>query len=114
MHNIKRYCLTLELKDDKDQIENYKYWHRSENIWKEIPEGLKAIGITDMEIYLSGTRLVMIMDTKPDFDFKNEMARLAHLPRQKEWEDFVSQFQHSLPGQTSSEKWILMEKIFKL
>ncbi|MEI6885951.1 MAG: L-rhamnose mutarotase, partial [Bacteroidota bacterium] len=31
-----------------------------------------------------------------------------------EWEAFVSKFQKSAPGETSSEKWKLMEKIFEV
>ena len=67
-----------------------------------------------MQIYLLGTRLFMIMETRPDFDFTRDMAKLSELPRQKEWEAFVAKFQQSLPGASSSEKWKLMERIFTL
>ena len=110
----KRYCQTLELKDDPELIEEYKYWHKNENIWKEIPEGIKKVGILDMEIYLHGTRLFMIVETKQDFDWDKDMARLGQLEKQAEWEEFVSKFQKSKPGASSSEKWQLMEKIFEL
>ena len=110
----KRYCLTLDLKEDTTLIREYKYWHMPEHIWPEIPKGIREVGIVDMEIYLLGTRLFMIMETTANFDFNKQMARLAELPRQKEWEAFVSKFQKSLPGATSSEKWKLMDRIFKL
>ncbi len=111
---FKRYCLTLDLKDDPKLIEEYKYWHQSNHAWPEIPKGIREVGISDMEIYLLGTRLFMIMETKPDFDFDKQMATLSGLPRQKEWEAFVSKFQKATPGEKSSEKWKLMERIFKL
>jgi L-rhamnose mutarotase len=110
----KRYCLTLELKDDPTLIEWYKKWHKSDRIWPEIPRGIREVGILDMEIYLLGTRLCMIMETKPDFDFDREMSRLAELPRQQEWEAFVAEFQKSPAGATSGGKWKMMERIFKL
>lgn len=111
---FKRFCLTLDLKDDSELIEEYKYWHRSENIWPEIPRGIREVGIIDMEIYLLGNRLFMIMETAEDFDFDKQMAKLADLPRQKEWEAFVSKFQKSDQDAKSSEKWKMMERIFKL
>jgi L-rhamnose mutarotase len=111
---IKRYCLTLDLKDDPALIKEYRYWHDSRNIWPEIPKGIREVGIKDMEIYLLGTRLFMIMETSPDFDFDTQMGKLAGLPRQKEWEAFVSKFQKSSPDAKSSEKWKMMDRIFKL
>jgi L-rhamnose mutarotase len=110
----KRYCLTLDLKNDSTLVSQYKYWHMSEHIWPEIPKGIREVGIVDMEIYLLGTRLFMIMETGPAFDFTRDMAKLSGLPRQKEWEEFVAKFQQSLPGAASREKWKLMDRIFKL
>ena len=54
----------------------------------------------------------MIVDTVDDFDWDRDMARLATLPRQAEWEAYVSQFQGCDPDATSAEKWTLMGKIF--
>jgi len=86
----------------------------SEHIWREIPKGIREVGILDMEIYLLDTRLFMILEAGEEFDFERDMAALAELPRQKEWEAFVSKFQKSSPGAKSAEKWRRMERIFKL
>ena len=110
----KRYCLTLDLQDDPGLIDEYKYWHQEEHAWPEISQGIREVGITNMEIYLLGTRLFMIMETRPDFDFERQMAKLSELPRQREWEAFVSKFQKTSPDATSGEKWRLMDIIFKL
>ena len=112
--NTKQFVLTLDLKDDPKLIEEYEYWHRPENAWPEIPEGIKKVGILEMNIFRYKTRLVMIMETKPDFDFERDMERLSQLPRQEEWEDFVSKFQKSVPGVPSGEKWQRMKQIFEL
>lgn len=42
------------------------------------------------------------------------MTRLATLPRQQEWEDFMSVFQQAAPGASSAEKWQPMERVFHL
>lgn len=110
----KRFTFTLDLRDDDALIAEYKHWHRSEHIWPEITKGIREVGILDMEIYLLGTRLFMVMEVPQDFDFDRQMGRLAELPRQREWEAFVSRFQKSGPDAKSSEKWKMMERIFKL
>lgn len=76
-------------------------------------EGMKEVGIIDMEIYLFGTRLFMVMDTVPGFDHEEAMNELAKKPRQSEWEAFVSRFQKTSATATADEKWQLMERIYK-
>jgi len=110
----KRYCQTLDLRDDPELIKEYKFWHDAKNIWPEIPRGIRTVGILYMEIYLLDNRLFMIIETPEDFDFDAQMAKLAQLPRQSEWEAFVSKFQKSSPDAKSSEKWRRMDRIFKL
>jgi L-rhamnose mutarotase len=112
--DAKRYCQTLELVNKRKLIEEYKMWHRRENIWKEITAGIKEVGILDMEIYLLGTRLYMIVDTPGDFDWDRQMQKLAKLPRQPEWEKFVSKFQKADPASSSRDKWKMMRQIFRL
>ena len=109
---MKRYCQTLELRDDPEMIEKYVEAHA--HVWPEIQDGIREVGILDMQIYRLGTRLFMIMDTVDDFDFVKDNARLATLPRQAEWEAYVAQFQGCDPSAPSTDKWRLMEKIFEL
>lgn len=110
----KRFCQTMELRNDPQLIEEYKRRHAEGNIWKEIPEGIKAVGILEMEIYLLGTKLFMIVETAEDFNWETAMAKLATLPRQQEWEDYMSVFQNADQGAKATEKWMLMERIFHL
>ena len=110
----KRYCKTLSLKDDAKLIEDYKKVHAPGAAWPEITQGMKDVGIIDMEIYIYGTRLFMIMDTIADFDHDKAMTELAKKPRQSEWEAYVSRFQLSSAEATAEEKWQLMERIYKL
>jgi len=112
--SFKRYCKTLALKDDAQLIEDYKKVHAPNAAWPEITQGMKDVGIIDMEIYILGTRLFMIMDTVADFDHDKAMAELATKPRQSEWEAYVSRFQQTSADASADEKWQLMERIYKL
>lgn len=111
---VKRYCQTLSLKNNPQLIAEYRKIHSRENAWPEIRKGIRSVGILEMEIYISGSLLFMIVDTPLDFDWDSAMERLSHLPRQAEWEDCVSRFQECAPGSTSSQKWKLMERMFYL
>ena len=114
MKSYKRYCKYLELEDDPALIEEYRKVHAPGAIWPVITQGMREVGIIDMEIYIMGNRLFMIMDTVPDFDHDSAMAELAVKPRQSEWEQYVSRFQKTSPDASAAEKWQLMERIFKL
>jgi len=110
----KRYCKILTLKHDSELIKQYKEVHGIDKTWPEITNGMKEVGIIDMEIYIHGNILFMIMDTVSEFDHEKAMMELATKPRQNEWENFVSRFQISDPGATAGGKWILMERIYEM
>lgn len=110
--NVRRYCQYLEL--NPKTIEQYKYWHDSHHIWPEIPEGIRRAGILDMEIFLCGTRAVMVLETPEDFNWDEAFGKLAGYERQAEWEEFVAAFQQADPAMRSEQKWRLAERIFSL
>ena len=109
---MKRYCQTLDLYDDKELIAAYVEEHA--HVWEEVKAGIREVGILDMQIYIHGNRLFMIMDTIDEFDMERDYARLATLPRQAEWEAHMAKYQKAAPGQAANEKWKLMKRIFKL
>ncbi len=111
---VKRYCQTMDLRDDPALIAEYRRRHERGNVWPEIVAGIRECGILEMEIYILGTRLFMIVETPLDFDWDAAMSKMAALPRQAEWEDYMALFQHCRPGSSSSEKWTLMERMFRL
>ena len=111
---VKRYCQTLDLRDNPDLIVEYRRRHSKEHIWKEVMDGIRQVGILEMEIYLLGTRLFMIVETPLEFEWETAMTQLSTLPRQEEWEDYMAEFQLVKAGMSSAEKWQLMERIFHL
>ena len=108
----RRFCLTLDLQDDPKLIEEYKRYHQK--VWPEIVRSIKESGIEDMEIYLFGTRMFMIMEVNERFSFEEKARIDRDNPKVQEWEQLMWNFQKPLPRARPGEKWILMEKVFKL
>jgi L-rhamnose mutarotase len=108
----RRYCLTLDLMDDPKLIAEYKRCHQK--IWPEITQSIKDAGIEDMEIYLLGTRMFMVLQVKEDFSFDAKASVERLNPKVQEWEKLMWTFQKPLPEAKPGEKWLLMERIFKL
>lgn len=111
---VKRYCQTLQLKDDPELIREYVKRHSEIHHWPEIVAGIRSVGILEMELYLLDTTLFMIVETPLDFEWDSAFEKLAQLPRQSEWETYMSIFQQADANATSSEKWKLMDRIFHL
>jgi L-rhamnose mutarotase len=113
-NSMKKYCLALDLVDDQKLIAEYEHLHKPENARPEIKKSIVDSGISNMEIYRTGNRLFMIMETTDDFSFDTKAKMDAENPKVQEWENFVWKFQQSLPWAKEGEKWILMDKIFQL
>ncbi|MEK6781305.1 MAG: L-rhamnose mutarotase [Bacteroidota bacterium] len=109
---MKRYCLALDLKDDPILIKEYEKYHR--NSWPENLKAIKDAGIEVMEIYRTGNRLFMIMETKDDFSFEEKSKRDAINQKVQEWEELMWKYQQALPHAKAGEKWLVMEKMFEL
>ena len=110
----KRYVQRLDLKSDEEAIRIYRKLHSEECHWKEIRDGIRDVGILEMENYISDNHLVMVVEAPIDFDWDSSMAKLATLPRQLEWEELVGKFQNCSATDTSNEKWQMMNRMFYL
>lgn len=108
----RRYCLALDLKDDPDLMAEYEKYH--EKIWPEITRSIRDSGILDMEIYRTGNRLFMVMEVSEGFSFQAKAKADGENPRVAEWEALMWRFQEPLPWAGEGEKWVLMDRIFKL
>ena len=108
----RRFCLTLDLKDDPALIAEYKRYH--DQIWPEITQSMRDLGVEDMEIYLLGTRMFMVMEVNETFSFAAKARSDAANPKVREWEELMWKFQKPLPNAKPGEKWMRLERIFKL
>lgn len=111
---MKRYCLALDLINDQELIAGYENWHKSPNTWPEITSSITNSGIISMEIYRTGNRLFMIMETMDEFDPAAKATMDAADPKVQEWEELMWKYQQPLPWAKAGEKWVLMNKIFDL
>lgn len=107
-----RYCLVLDLKDDPALIARYEAHHRQ--VWPEVLAHIHAAGVEDMTIWRYGDRLVMLLETGPDFSFARMAAMEADNPRVQEWERLMWAFQRALPGAPEGSKWQVTARIFQL
>lgn len=110
---MKTYYLALDLKDDPQLIEEYKNYHRPGGIWPEVLEAITGDGVLSEEIYLAGTRMVMVLKTTDEFSFESKAEKLRASPVMRKWEELMWNYQQALPGSKPGEKWMLMEKIFE-
>jgi L-rhamnose mutarotase len=109
---ITRTVLAVDLKDDAAAIETYKDHHR--RVWPEVLASLRRAGIHDMDIYLLGRRLVMVVETEgPDFRRCFAAHRVSH-PRVTEWEALMRSLQEPAPGTPPGDWWARMEPVFSL
>ncbi|RMG77076.1 MAG: L-rhamnose mutarotase [Bacteroidetes bacterium] len=111
---MKRYCFALDLRDDPEIMEAYERFHAPGNVWPEVLASIKDAGILDLEIYRTGNRLFMIMETEDDFDPAAKARADRENPRVQEWETLMWTFQKALPNAKPGEKWVEMKRIFDL
>ncbi len=109
---MKRYCLTLDLKDDAQLIAEYEQYHRE--VWPEIKKSITDSGITNLDIYRFQNRLFMIIDADDNFSFERKAVMDAANIKVQEWETLMWKFQQPLKNTKPGEKWMLMDKIFEL
>lgn len=109
---MQKYCLTLDLKEDPNLIEEYIRLHQ--HVWPEISQSIKDAGIINLEIYNIGNRLMMLIEANSDFSFEKKAKLDYQNLKVQEWETLMWKFQKALPDSKPGEKWILMDKIFEL
>lgn len=109
---VNRYCLALDLKNDPLLIHQYIEHHK--RVWPEIIESIKNSGILDMQIYHFSDRLFMIIEVADHFSFEKKNKMDSQNPFVMKWEEIMSNYQKNLPFASPNQKWVLMDKIFKL
>lgn len=110
---MKRFCFALDLVEDEKMIAEYERIHAG-NAWPEVLKSITDAGIIDMQIYRTGNRMFMIMDTTDDFDAAKKASMDATNPIVQQWEQLMWKFQQALPWAKEGEKWVEMKKIFGL
>jgi L-rhamnose mutarotase len=109
---MKRFCLTLHLKNNPELISEYEEHHKA--VWPEIISSIKNSGIVNLEIYRYGTSLCMIMEVNDDFSFEKKQQSDTIDEKVQQWEELMWKYQQPFVEAKKGEKWMLMNKIFEL
>jgi L-rhamnose mutarotase len=109
---MKRYALTLDLKNDAALIAEYEHFH--EKIPDAIDKSIRDAGVTHLDIYRLDTRMFMVLETTDDFSFEKKAEMDAHNLDVQAWEKLMWRFQKPLKQAKKGEKWLIMKKIFEL
>lgn len=114
MSTTRRFCFSCDLKDDAKLMTEYKAYHAKGNVWPEVTTSIKDAGILDLQIYLTGNRMFMIMDVDETFDPAKKAKMDEENTKVQEWEDLMWKYQQALPWANEGQKWVPMEKVFHL
>ncbi|KYQ92820.1 hypothetical protein DLAC_05405 [Tieghemostelium lacteum] len=107
---MKSFAQALDLKDDKELIEEYKKYHK--HVWPEVINALKTVGIEKMKIFLLGNHLFMYYETNDSFDGFQNYTNLT--PKANEWDNLMRKFQQKVKEAKESDWWTPMEEVFDL
>jgi len=114
MKKQRQFCLTLDLRDDEELIREYEQYHQPGYAWPEVIDSIRSSGILDMQIFRSGTQLVMVMTVSDSFSFEDKARRDSQNPKVMEWERLMTKFQRADAEASADAKWQEMRNIFDL
>jgi len=108
-----RHVLTVRLKEGPGVVESYTRHHRE--VWPDVQASLRHCGVEQMDIYLLGRNLVMILEMRNGVDYRTALASHASSsPRVVEWERLMKSLQEPCVGARAGEWWAVMEPVFHL
>jgi L-rhamnose mutarotase len=110
----RQYCLTLDLKDDDDLIREYESYHAPGKVWPEVIDSIRESGILDMQIYRTGTQLIMVISVTESFNFDDKARRDRENSRVLEWERLMARFQRIDDAMSADAKWRGVKNIFDI
>lgn len=109
----RRHVFTVNLKDDPGIVETYSRYHRE--VWPEVQDSLRQVGVERMDIYLLGHRLVMIVEMRDGLDYRAAFkSHASSSQRVAEWERLMKSLQEPPPEAQAGEWWAAMEPVFHL
>jgi L-rhamnose mutarotase len=110
---MQRFCLALDLINDEALIQEYEMYHSPGNAWPEVTQHDIDAGVLNIEIFRTGNRMFMILETNDAFTFEKKAIFDQTNLKIAAWEELMWKFQKPLPWAKEGQKWILMDRIFK-
>lgn len=109
-----RHVLLIDIDDEPAAIARYEAWHAAGALPPVIGASIRNAGIVAMDIYRTGDRLVMVMDTDAFFDPDAKAAADAADTDVQAWERQMNGVQRPLPWAQPDTKWTAASHIFSL
>ena len=109
-----RLCFALDLHDEAEAIAAYREWHRPGGPPEAVSRSIREAGIRELEIWLTGPRLFMVMEVEPGFSLDAKARADQSNPLVQAWEKLMWTFQRPLPWAAPGEKWVQAERIYAL
>lgn len=101
----------LDLKDDPRLIAQYEAWHARGKVPVAVSRSIRSRGISNMEIFRSGNRLVMLVENGAiDLDDAPPADDAAVIA----WEALMDRFQQRIAWAEPGQKWVPAKRIFSL
>jgi len=113
MSKTVRRCFAVDLYDDPASIARYRAWHEAGGPPAAVTAAIRADDVRELEIWLVGDRMFMILEQGDQYDPAAKADRDAANADVQAWDALMRTFQKSLPfapGQT----WVEMERIYAL
>lgn len=108
---MKRYAMTVLLRDGADVIRRYEEMHA--HPWPEVVRSAEAVGVRRTFIFRHGRQLFMFMEAEDHFDPQRDLPRRESDPRVREWEELMRSLQQPVPGAPPEGTWVEMKEIFR-
>lgn len=108
-----RRCFAVDLHDDADQIARYREWHRAGGPPAAVTEAIRTDDVRELQIWLIGDRMFMILEQGDAYDPAAKLARDAANPDVQAWDALMRTFQKPLPF-APDQTWVEMTRIYAL
>ncbi|WP_158968643.1 L-rhamnose mutarotase [Paraglaciecola sp. L3A3] len=110
----KTHCLTLNLRDDAELIQEYEDYHKPGKVWPEVIDSIKNSEIISMKIFRQDLLLIMVIEVTESFSFEKKAKADFNNEKIQAWERLMEKFQKVDPNEPNAGKWQAVTNIFCL
>jgi L-rhamnose mutarotase len=107
---MRTHAFTLMLRDDPQGVVEYRAAHAA--VWPEVLAAFESCGVEDLQLFIRGRRLFMVLTTVDPVEPDEVFARLHAIPRYQAWDELMASFQDRAPEAGPDEWWAALEPLF--